>query len=81
MMQSKNGLGRLKLRATWFLFRSLISRLPDKFLCAMARRFDTPGHFECSVDEGSSWWMDASYAKWCRMDMRREKRANPHHYY
>lgn len=64
----------------WF-YGKVASRLPFFVLHRMAKRFDTPGHFTCDVEEGSSWWMDASYAKWCRKDIRKEKRANPQDYY
>ena len=50
----------------------LASLLPDRVLCALARRYDTPGAFTGDV-EGSSFWLDASYEKWCRMDTRRAR--------
>jgi hypothetical protein len=55
----------------------LASLLPQRALGALARRFDTPGAFECAV-EGSSFWMDASYWKWCRRDKRRHRRHVPY---
>jgi hypothetical protein len=57
-----------KLRVASLLSQWLLSRL--------ARRFDTPGAFEGSI-EGSSFWMDASYHKWCRCDQRKLGRRQP----
>lgn len=52
---------------------TLASFLPFVALHRLAKRFDTPGAFELP-ELGSAFWMDVSYAKWCRRDRRRERR-------
>lgn len=50
---------------------ALASILPQWFLVQMACWFDDPESFECS-DLGESFWMDASYHKWARVDSRKD---------
>lgn len=47
----------------------LASLLPNWLLGKAARRWDTLGAFEGSV-EGSAFWLNAMYWKWVRRDKR-----------
>lgn len=62
---------RLWVRKTYYKSVILASFLPNKIINLFARKFDTPGVFEGDIEEGSCFWMDASYAKWARNDQRK----------
>lgn len=51
--------------------RQLASRLPERLLRFLHR------HWKVAFDPADGWtlWMDASYAKWVRRDMRRDRYA------